>query len=68
VAVHGWDVARATGQPTDGNTEVGEVALAWAHDNLKPQFRGQAFGPEISVSESAPLYDRLASYFGRNPA
>ena len=32
---------------------------------MKPEFRGQAFGPEIPVLENAPVYDRLAAYFGR---
>jgi uncharacterized protein (TIGR03086 family) len=67
-AVHGWDVARATHQSTDLDAEVAEVALAWAKQNLKPQLRGQAFGPEVPVSESAPIYHRLAAYFGRDPS
>jgi len=41
--------------------------LDWARDNLKPQFRGQAFGPEVPVDPDAPLYDRLAAFFGRDP-
>lgn len=70
--VHGWDIAKATGQPTDLDPELGQVALAWARENLQPQFRGDessgsVFGPEIPVPDSAPLYDRLAAFFGRNP-
>ena len=67
LAVHGWDVARATGQPTEQDPEVGQAALDWARENLKPQYRGEAFGPEVSVPEHAPLYDRLAAFFGRAP-
>jgi hypothetical protein len=26
------------------------------------------FGPEVSVSEDAALHDRLAAFFGRDPA
>ena len=71
-AVHGWDVAKATGQPTDLDPEVGRFALAWGRENLKPQFRGdeasgQSFGPEVAVADDAPLYDRLAGLFGRDP-
>jgi hypothetical protein len=29
--------------------------------------RGEAFGPEVSIDPSAPLYDRLAAFFGRDP-
>lgn len=68
IAVHGWDVARATRQSTDLDPEVAEASLAWAQQNLKPQLRGQAFGPEVSVPESAPIYARLAAYFGRDPS
>ena len=72
LAVHGWDIARATGQSTDFDPELGHVALEWARENLRPQFRGaegsgRAFGPEVPVPESASLYDRLAAFFGRDP-
>ena len=63
IAVHGWDIARATGQTADFDPEVAEVGLEWARENLKPHFRGQAFGPEVSVSPDAPPYDRLADFF-----
>ena len=64
--VHGWDLASATGQSTDLDPEVGQAALDFAHDNLEP-FRGRGFGPDVPVSEDAPLYDRLASFCGRQP-
>jgi uncharacterized protein (TIGR03086 family) len=67
MAVHAWDIARATGQPTNFDPDVGQSALVWARANLKPQFRGAAFGPEVAVSEDAPLYDRLVGFFGRDP-
>jgi uncharacterized protein (TIGR03086 family) len=65
VAVHGWDLAKATGQSTDLDADIGQAALDWARQNLKPEFRGKAFGPEVPAPESAPLYDRLAAFFGR---
>jgi uncharacterized protein (TIGR03086 family) len=72
LAVHGWDLARATGQPTELDPEVGRLALDWGRQNLKPQFRGdeasgRAFGPEVPMDGDAPLYDRLAGFFGRDP-
>lgn len=68
VAVHAWDIARATGQPTTYlDPELASVALEWVQENLKPQFRGQAFGPEVPVPETAPIYDRLAGFSGRDP-
>jgi len=72
-AVHAWDVATATGQSTELDPEVGEIALAWGRENLKPEFRGEqgsgkVFGPEVPVPDDAPLYDRLAGFFGRDPS
>lgn len=72
LAVHGWDLAIATAQPRDLDLEVGETALAWARSALRPDFRGsenegKAFGPEVDVPENAPLYDRLAGFFGHRP-
>ena len=72
LAVHGWDVAKATGQPTGLDPELGQLALAWGRENLQPQFRGdeasgRVFGVEVRVDADAPLYDRLAGFFGRDP-
>jgi uncharacterized protein (TIGR03086 family) len=67
LAVHGWDIARATGQSTELDPEIGQSSINWARENLKPEFRGNAFGPEVSVPDDAPIYDRLAGFFGRDP-
>jgi uncharacterized protein (TIGR03086 family) len=68
LAVHAWDVALATGQSPDVDTAVVEYAFEWGRQNLKPEFRGAAFGPEITVPADAPVYDRLVGFFGRDPA
>ena len=73
LAVHAWDIAKATGQPTSLNAEVGRMSLAWGRENLGPQFRGEeddgmVFGSEVPVPDDAPIYDRLAGYFGRDPS
>lgn len=72
LVVHGWDIAKATAQSTDLDPDLGQRALEWARQNLQPQLRGeegsgQAFGPEVDVPASAPLHDRLAAFFGRQP-
>jgi len=71
-AVHAWDVAKATGRPTELDPGVGRLALDWGRANLRPEFRGEegsgkVFGPEVQVPGDAQLYDRLAGFFGRNP-
>ncbi len=73
VAVHGWDVARATHQSVVIDADAAEAALEWAQRNLKPEFRGdeesgKAFGPEIPLAATAPAGDRLAAFFGRDVA
>jgi uncharacterized protein (TIGR03086 family) len=70
LAVHGWDIARATGQPTVLDSEVAQHSLDWSKGMLRPQFRGpdKAFGFEVPVTGDAPVYDRLAGWFGRDPA
>ena len=67
VAVHAWDLATATRQSTKLDPEVARVALDWARGALKPEYRGQTFGPEVEIPENAPIYERLAGFFGRNP-
>ncbi|WP_051712611.1 TIGR03086 family metal-binding protein [Spirillospora albida] len=72
IAIHTWDIAKATGQPTELDPAVGAVAMRWAQENLLPQYRGDEasgahIGSEIPVPPDAPLYDRLAAFGGRNP-
>jgi uncharacterized protein (TIGR03086 family) len=70
LAAHDWDLARATGQDVAGlDPALAEHALAWSHGMLRPEFRGpdKAFGVEVPVPDDAPVYDRLAGWFGRDP-
>ncbi|GII61080.1 TIGR03086 family protein [Sphaerisporangium krabiense] len=72
LVVHAWDIAKATGRPTDLDPELGEAALAWGLANLTPEHRadeadGGHIGPRVEVPEDAPLYDRLAAFGGRDP-
>ncbi|SDI16441.1 TIGR03086 family metal-binding protein [Nonomuraea jiangxiensis] len=72
LTVHAWDIAKATGQSTDLDPELGKLALTWAGDNLRPEFRGDEsegyqIGHEKPVDPDAPLYERLAAIGGRDP-
>lgn len=67
LAVHSWDLARATGQHAELDPALAEHALAWSRGMLRPEYRGRAFGPEVPVPAGAPAYDRLAGWFGRDP-
>jgi uncharacterized protein (TIGR03086 family) len=70
LATHDWDLARATGQQLAGlDPALAEHALNWSRGMLRPEFRGpdKAFGVEVPVPDDAPVYDRLAGWFGRDP-
>jgi uncharacterized protein (TIGR03086 family) len=65
---HGWDLARATGQPADFPAGVAERALAAAREQLATRPAGGAwtpFAPEVPVPDGAPAIDRLAGFLGR---
>ncbi len=67
IAVHTWDVTRATGQSPPLLPEVAERALALMSAMLTSANRGEAFAPAVRVSNDAPIYDRLAAFAGRDP-
>ncbi|MFF3325297.1 TIGR03086 family metal-binding protein [Streptomyces sp. NPDC002889] len=65
--VHGWDLARATGQeyaPDEASLEVSYALMAPSADDPA---RGGMFGPVVAVAESAPLLDRVVGLSGRRP-
>ena len=66
IAVHTWDLARATGQAARLDPEVAERGLAFMSGALTPENRGEAFGQEVSAPADAPAYDRLAAFAGRS--
>ncbi|MCW2796078.1 TIGR03086 family metal-binding protein [Nocardioides sp.] len=68
LAVHTWDLARATGQTPQLDPEVAERGLAFMSASLTPENRGDAFGAEVQVPEDAPAYDRIAAFAGRDPS
>lgn len=65
--VHGWDLARATGQPISGlPTDLAEQELAFANVQLgriPPERR--PFASPQPVADGAPAMDRLAALLGR---
>jgi uncharacterized protein (TIGR03086 family) len=64
--IHGWDLAKATGQPAD----YAGPGLEAVHATVS-QFRSSGieglFGPEVAVPDDAPLLDRILGLAGRDP-
>jgi uncharacterized protein (TIGR03086 family) len=65
--VHGWDIARATGQ--DETLPADEVSRVLADaQNLSENLRlGGVCGPEVPVPPDASDQDRLLGLLGRTP-
>jgi uncharacterized protein (TIGR03086 family) len=68
---HGWDLARALGQPTDLDPELAALMLERVRPMLPDALRGPEgrapFGPEVQPGEDATAADRLAAFMGRQP-
>jgi uncharacterized protein (TIGR03086 family) len=70
ILAHGWDLAQATGQPTELDPELATWTLAIAQRILPPEPRGTQeipFGPVVSAPPGAGPYTRLAAWLGRQP-
>jgi uncharacterized protein (TIGR03086 family) len=65
--VHGWDLARGTGQRTEFPDDVAGRALGRSRNNLtsRPEGPGAPFAAEVQVPPDAPAVDRLAGFLGR---
>lgn len=65
--VHGWDLARATGQDYDPDEASLRVSYALLAPAAEDPDRGGMFGPVVPVPGSAPLLDRVIGLSGRRP-
>ena len=65
--VHGWDLARATGQRAEFPEDLAEQELAFSRHKLGDIPPGRTpFAPPQPVPDDAPAIDRLAALLGRN--
>jgi len=70
LAVHGWDVARATGQAYACEPDILEAALRFLQMFASPDAPAGpevAFGPARVLLDEAPLLDRVVAMAGRDP-
>jgi uncharacterized protein (TIGR03086 family) len=67
LAVHTWDLVRATGQDLPLDDEVAERGLALMRQGLTESNRDGVFAPAVDIGDDAPPYDRLVAWAGRDP-
>ncbi|MFD7504823.1 TIGR03086 family metal-binding protein [Streptomyces sp. NPDC059850] len=68
LVIHGWDLARATGQPYDCAPGCAEAIAGWLSAFPDEEQRGEAFGAVVPVPKDAPALDRAIGLSGRDPA
>lgn len=71
LVLHGWDLARATGQPFRCDPASTAVVLAFTGGTAQPgqeASRQGMFGPVLEVPADAPDLDRALGFAGRDPA
>jgi uncharacterized protein (TIGR03086 family) len=68
IAVHGWDVAQATGLPRPVPASLATVLTRTARQLVpRPSARHPLFGPPLTVPAEADPSDRLVAFLGRDP-
>lgn len=67
VVLHGWDVARATGQDFRVDADVADVVLAHLASFAADGPVEGLFGPVVPVPDDAPALDRALGLSGRDP-
>lgn len=67
LVLHGWDLARSTGQPFRAEEAHLDSTLALLADLGDSPPAGSPFGPPVPVPDDAPLLDRAVARSGRRP-
>lgn len=71
LVIHGWDVARASGQAYACDPGSIEVVHGFVSQFSGPGHEAEReglFGPEVDTAHDAPLLDRVIGLSGRDPA
>jgi uncharacterized protein (TIGR03086 family) len=68
VVVHGWDLARATGQPYGIDAATAEAVLPHVAQFAAGEPVEGLFGRAVPVADDAPVLDRIVGMTGRDPA
>lgn len=68
LVLHGWDLARATGQPFDPDPVSVEIVHGFTAATAAGPAPEGLFGPPVDVPADAPMFDRALGFAGRDPA
>ena len=66
--LHGWDLAKGTGQDATMPDGLPEVAYEMIHGRFTDEQRTGVFKAEVSVAPTSSAQDKLLAYTGRNPS
>jgi uncharacterized protein (TIGR03086 family) len=66
--LHGWDLAKATGQDATMPEGLSEAAYEMIHGRFTDEQRKGLFKPEVAVGPNASAQDKLLAYTGRKPS
>lgn len=66
LVLHGWDLARGTGQPFEASAEEVEACLGFV-SQLSDSDRGDAFAAPVEIPDGAPRLHLLLGLSGRDP-
>jgi len=66
--LHGWDLAKATGQDATMPEGLAAAAYRMIHGRFTEEQRKGVFKPEIAVPADASSQDKLLAYTGRDPS
>ena len=66
--LHGWDLAKATGQDATMPEVLPALAYDMIHGRFSDEQRQGVFKPAVKVAPDASAQDKLLAYTGRDPA
>jgi uncharacterized protein (TIGR03086 family) len=68
LVVHGWDLARATGQDETIDSQEVDTIMAFAEPMGDTMRENGVTGPAVTVPHDAPKQDRMLGLLGRDPS
>jgi uncharacterized protein (TIGR03086 family) len=67
VAIHGWDLARATGQSYRCDPDVAESTYRFVVDMAEQGRQMGIYAAPVPVADGAPAFERALARSGRDP-